>query len=124
MDKSKDWTSQACKLGLKTTYRDLVLTDPVTFTDPASVGVEDVVQPQGWISPVQHGVLHTDQAGPLTGRSLLHLTCISVGHLGEEWRTVAVRFYLVNHAGVQTVGHAVGESRALKVSVHFYQKKM
>ena len=85
----------------------------MTLTDSASVGVEDSVQAQGGISPVQHGVLHTDQPGPLTGRSLLYLTCVSVRHLGEEWRTVAVRFYLVNHAGVETVGHAVGESRAL-----------
>ena len=85
----------------------------MTFTDLASVGVEDSVQPQGGVAPVQHGLLHADQAGALTGRPLLHLPRLGVGHLGEEWRTVAVSLYPVDHAGIQTVGHAVGESRAL-----------
>ena len=118
MERSKDWTSQAWTLYIKTTSPALVLLPyPVTLTDPASVGVEDSVQAQGGISPVQHGVLHADQLGALTGGSLLNLPSLSVGHLGEEWRTVAVPFYPVNHAGVQTVGHAVGESSALKRSL-------
>ena len=121
MERSKLWTSQACKLDMKTTPRNFPLTDSVTFTDPPSVGVEDPVQPQGRVSPVQHGVLHADQPGALAGRPLLHLTCLSVGHLGEEWRTVAVSFYPVDHAGVQTVGHAVGEPCALN-SDHYNNK--
>ena len=104
----------------------------MTLADLTSVGVEDSVQTQAGVSPVQHGPLHTDQAGALTGRPLLYLTSLSVRHLGEERRAVAVRFYPVNHAGVQTVGHAVGESGALKrslqqtpkgVSLNLYQKK-
>ena len=85
----------------------------MTFTDLASVGVEDSIQTHGRISPVQHGVLHADQPGALAGLFLLYLPGVRVGHLGEERRTVAVSFYPVDHAGIQTVGHAVGEARTL-----------
>ena len=85
----------------------------MTFTDPASVGVENSVQSQAGVSPVEHGLLHTDQLQALTGRPLLHLPGLRVGHLGEEWRTVAVSLYPVDHARIQAVGHAVGESRTL-----------
>ena len=106
MERSKFCTSQACA--------DIVRTTIKTVRDmPARVGVEDPVQPHVRVSPVEHRGLHADQTGADTGRPLLHIAGLRVGHGGKEGGTVAFSFDSVDHTRVETVGHTVGEARAL-----------
>ena len=84
-----------------------------TLSDLVSHSVVNPVQSNVWVPPVEHGDLHADEALAHAGGLLFNIPSLSVGHRGEERRAVALRLYPVDHAGVQTVGHTVGEPRAL-----------